>query len=194
MLADVLKARGIAADPEPIKDQVVFVEADGTVTPLLSDEASRALFADERLRDRKAEITARRVPSLPYPPRRLAEGRGGRSDANARVFLRGLQDSGPLPADVARAARGRWTFACSPKHGRIVPSAPASPLRADSRNDAGTVRKPHGSCLRCSPPPTLLYAIAALAVASTLLSFACLLLKTRRRGAIADHNAPGHDL
>lgn len=37
---------------------------------------------------------------------------------------------------------------------------------------------------------TLLYAIAGLAVASTLFSFVCLLIKTRPRGSIADHTPP----
>jgi len=65
-LAEALKSVGVPADPEPIAKQVVLVEADGTITPLLSDEASRGLFLDERLRDRKAELTARKFPGLPY--------------------------------------------------------------------------------------------------------------------------------
>jgi hypothetical protein len=45
---------------------VVLQEPDGTITPLLSDEASRALFLDKRLRDRPIMIHARRYPGLPY--------------------------------------------------------------------------------------------------------------------------------
>jgi len=65
-LSDVLKDRELPADPEPIADQVVLEQGDGTIAPLLSDEASRALFQDKRLRGRKAEIRAWRYPGLPY--------------------------------------------------------------------------------------------------------------------------------
>ena len=65
-VADALKAKGVAADPEPISKQVALVEPDGTITPLLSDEASRAFFADERLRNRKAELTIRKIAGLSY--------------------------------------------------------------------------------------------------------------------------------
>jgi hypothetical protein len=65
-LAAALKARGLPADPEPIAAQVVLVEPDGTVTPLLSDEASRALFKDARLRDRRVVLRARRHRGMPY--------------------------------------------------------------------------------------------------------------------------------
>jgi hypothetical protein len=68
MLADALKARGLelAPDPEPIAKQVVIVGKDGTMTPLLSDETSRALFLDERLRNRDARIVGRRFTGVPY--------------------------------------------------------------------------------------------------------------------------------
>ncbi len=65
-LSAALKTSGLAFDPEPIAKQVVVRAPDGTITPLLSDEASRAFFLDERLRDRPAEIRARRLPGLPY--------------------------------------------------------------------------------------------------------------------------------
>jgi hypothetical protein len=66
-LAAALRAAnpGLHADPEPIAKQVVLV-GDGAITPLLSDEASRALFLDERLRDRPAEIRGKRFAGLPY--------------------------------------------------------------------------------------------------------------------------------
>ena len=66
LLSEVLKAKGLPADPEPIAFQVVLVEEDGTITPMLSDDASRALFKDERLRGRKAELIARKLPGVPY--------------------------------------------------------------------------------------------------------------------------------
>jgi hypothetical protein len=68
MLADALKARGLglAPDAEPIAKQVVILGKDGTITPLLSDETSRALFVDSRLRNRNAQIVGRRFAGLPY--------------------------------------------------------------------------------------------------------------------------------
>ena len=68
MLAAALEARGldVAADPEPIAKQVVILGEDGTITPLLSDETSRALFLDERLRNRNAQIVGRRFAGVPY--------------------------------------------------------------------------------------------------------------------------------
>jgi hypothetical protein len=65
-LATVLKASGLDFDEEPVAKQVVLQGDDGTSTALISDEASRALFLDDRLRDRPAEIVARRYPGLAY--------------------------------------------------------------------------------------------------------------------------------
>src|SRR4051794_39524558 len=65
-LNEALKPTGLAIDAEPIAKQVVLKGADGTITPLLSDDASRALFNDERLRHRRTEIKGRRHPGLPY--------------------------------------------------------------------------------------------------------------------------------
>jgi hypothetical protein len=64
-LAEVLKDRGISAD-EVTARQVVIRGEDGAVTPLLSDETSRAFFVDARLRNRKARMTGRRYSGLPY--------------------------------------------------------------------------------------------------------------------------------
>lgn len=65
-LSAVLKAEGLPADAEPVAKQVVLQAAGGTVVPLISDEASRALFLDKRLRERPAELHARRLAGLPY--------------------------------------------------------------------------------------------------------------------------------
>lgn len=65
-LAEAIKPLGITAVDEPTTRQVVLKGDDGTITPLLSDEASRAFFLDARLRDRKAELKARRFEGLPY--------------------------------------------------------------------------------------------------------------------------------
>ena len=67
-LAEAIKERKLAPAPdsEPIAKQVVILGEDGTITPLLSDETSRALFVDSRLRNRNAQIVGRRFTGLPY--------------------------------------------------------------------------------------------------------------------------------
>jgi len=67
-LAAALESRGLGlfADPEPIARQVVVLAENGAITPLLSDQASRALFLDQRLRDCPAEIEGRRFANVPY--------------------------------------------------------------------------------------------------------------------------------
>jgi hypothetical protein len=65
-LAEALKPLGVVADPEPIAHQVVLRSEDGTLVPILSDEASRALFLDERLRHRPVVLQARRFAGVPY--------------------------------------------------------------------------------------------------------------------------------
>jgi hypothetical protein len=65
-LTDALKPLGLSFDSEPIARQVVLKDDAGALTPLLSDDASRALFADKRLRGRRAELRGRRYPGLPY--------------------------------------------------------------------------------------------------------------------------------
>ena len=60
------KKLAIRADPELAASAVVLLGEDGTITPLLSDEASRALFLDKRLRDRPAEVRGKRYGGLPY--------------------------------------------------------------------------------------------------------------------------------
>ncbi len=53
-------------DPESIAHQMVLLGEDRSITPLLSDEASRALFLDERLRGCRTEIRGLRYPGVPY--------------------------------------------------------------------------------------------------------------------------------
>jgi hypothetical protein len=65
-LTEALKGSSIVFDAEPVAKQVVLRGADGTLTPLFSDDASRALFLDKRLRTRRAEVTGRRHPGIPY--------------------------------------------------------------------------------------------------------------------------------
>ena len=63
---EALKASGLPFDAGPLSGQVVLKGDDGTITPLLSDEASRALFLDERVRNKKTELNVRRYAGLPY--------------------------------------------------------------------------------------------------------------------------------
>ncbi len=67
-LAAALDAKklGIRVDSEPTASAVVLMAADGTITPLLSDEASRALFLDKRLQNRPAELRGKRFGGVPY--------------------------------------------------------------------------------------------------------------------------------
>jgi hypothetical protein len=67
-LSSALASRGltIKVDAEPIAKQVALVGDDGTIIPLLSDDASRALFLDARLRDCRAEVLGRRYAGVPY--------------------------------------------------------------------------------------------------------------------------------
>jgi len=65
-LAEALKAVELKVDTEPAAKQVVIQGEDGRVTPLLSDEASRALFVDGRLRGRRTEVRGLSRAGLPY--------------------------------------------------------------------------------------------------------------------------------
>jgi hypothetical protein len=67
-LAEALQSRGLGLKPDagPIVKQVVLLAEDGAIIPLLSDEASRALFLDERLRNCRGEIRGRRFGGVPY--------------------------------------------------------------------------------------------------------------------------------
>lgn len=56
----------LKVDAVPADQQVVIRRADGSLVPLLRDEASRALFDDARLRNRRAEVKAREFSGLPY--------------------------------------------------------------------------------------------------------------------------------
>jgi hypothetical protein len=66
LLPEALKGSGLAIDTEPIARQVVIKGDDGGITPLFSDEASRALFEDGRLRRLRTEVKGLRRSGLPY--------------------------------------------------------------------------------------------------------------------------------
>jgi len=56
----------VQADPEQAGRQVVIVNEQGTMIPLLADVASRALFLDDRLRNRPLELKGREYRGLPF--------------------------------------------------------------------------------------------------------------------------------
>ena len=65
-LPDVLKPRGIEADAGPVAQQIVVEQSDREIVPLLSNGASRAVWLDERLRGRPAEVRGWLHAGLPY--------------------------------------------------------------------------------------------------------------------------------
>lgn len=56
----------IPVDRDSSAAQVVLRAADGTLVPLIRDEASRAFFMDPRLLSRDAELRVRRYSGVPY--------------------------------------------------------------------------------------------------------------------------------
>lgn len=65
-LSKALAALGLPSDDDQTKNQVVLRTNEGALIPLLKDEASRALFLDERLRERPILIHARKRDKIPY--------------------------------------------------------------------------------------------------------------------------------
>jgi hypothetical protein len=65
-LESVLRERGVLADSDHVAGQVVLLAKGEQAVTLLSNPASRALFMDERLRERPTEVVGRRVKDLPY--------------------------------------------------------------------------------------------------------------------------------
>ncbi len=114
-LSEALMARDLAIkpDPEPIAKQVVLLAEDGTIIPLLSDDASRALFLDERLRNRAGEIQGRRFAGLPY-------SRSSHSRSSTTVgfkppsIIAKFARSAYVTRRFALAVKARWNCACSP--------------------------------------------------------------------------------
>jgi hypothetical protein len=65
MLAEALKKREIRVSEE-MQTHVALETAGGELIPILADWRGRALYQDERLRDRDVELVAFRRPSIPY--------------------------------------------------------------------------------------------------------------------------------
>jgi hypothetical protein len=67
-LGSALRSLGMemTLDPESTAHEIVLLGEDRSITPLFRDEATRAFFLDERLRDCRAELHGRRFPGVPY--------------------------------------------------------------------------------------------------------------------------------
>jgi hypothetical protein len=67
-LGSALRSLGIdvKVEPDSAAKEVVLLGEDRSITPLFQDDASLALFLDQRLRDCRAEIHGRRFPGVPY--------------------------------------------------------------------------------------------------------------------------------
>ncbi len=65
LLPEALKRRGVRSYDE-MKGQVVLETETGELIPIVSDWRGRALFQDERLRNRKVELVGTRQPGVPY--------------------------------------------------------------------------------------------------------------------------------
>ena len=64
-LQEALKRRGVKAADE-FKAQVVLETDSGELIPIVPDWRGRALFQDERLRDRKVDLVGSRQKAAPY--------------------------------------------------------------------------------------------------------------------------------
>ena len=65
ILQDALKRRGINSFDE-FKKQVVLETDSGELIPIVPDWRGRALFQDERLRDRRVDLVGARKKGVPY--------------------------------------------------------------------------------------------------------------------------------
>lgn len=66
LLTDALKRHGIKAYDEENKGQVVLETNAGELWPIVPDWRGRALFQDERLRDRPVDLIVNRRPGIPH--------------------------------------------------------------------------------------------------------------------------------
>ena len=65
MLQEALKRRGVKAFDE-FKSQVAMEMADGELIPIVPDWRGRALYQDERLRNRQVDLVGTRQKAAPY--------------------------------------------------------------------------------------------------------------------------------
>lgn len=65
-LRDALTRRGIKSYAEELKGQVVLVTRGGELIPIVPDWRGRALYQDERLRDRPVDLVVNRRKGVPW--------------------------------------------------------------------------------------------------------------------------------
>ena len=176
---------------------MVLLAEDGTIIPLLSDDASRALFLDERLRNCRSEIQGRRFAGVPYlQVVSFKVERDGRL-ANSRVLLRRLRDQRALPADLpvlsrphgaAHAARSTRDRELPVERGdemmarRVEPSPNGRSTECSFSvfRAADGVAEGGASAMSAADGANLLLGlVAVVAVVSTLGGMACLFWVTR---------------
>ncbi|MBI2805173.1 MAG: hypothetical protein HYX68_09375 [Planctomycetes bacterium] len=63
-LADWLATQKIKIDPD--RDELILLDKNGKVYPLLKDEGSRMFYKDAKLLNRPMRLTARRIPNSPF--------------------------------------------------------------------------------------------------------------------------------
>jgi hypothetical protein len=66
LLTEALKQRKIVSYADEIKGQVVLVTREGDLLPIVPDWRGRALYQDERLRDRPVDLVVNRRRGVPW--------------------------------------------------------------------------------------------------------------------------------
>ncbi|MBS0265887.1 MAG: hypothetical protein JSS02_28410 [Planctomycetes bacterium] len=66
LLVDALKSRGVKTYAEELKGQVVLVTSTKELVPIVPDWRGRALYQDERLRNRPVDLVVNRRPGIPW--------------------------------------------------------------------------------------------------------------------------------
>ncbi|MFN6106853.1 MAG: hypothetical protein ACK5EA_20695 [Planctomycetaceae bacterium] len=66
LLSEAFRRRGVKSYAEEIAQTAVLYTTDGEIVPLVPDWRGRALFQDERLRDRPVELVVNRRPGVPW--------------------------------------------------------------------------------------------------------------------------------
>jgi len=66
LLTEALKRKEIKHYEKELAGQIVLETADGELFPIVPDWRGRALYQDERLRNRKVDLVAQRTPGVPW--------------------------------------------------------------------------------------------------------------------------------
>lgn len=66
LLPEAFRRRGVKSYAEEIAQTAVLYTTDGEIVPVVPDWRGRALFQDERLRERPVELVVNRRPGVPW--------------------------------------------------------------------------------------------------------------------------------